>query len=46
MPHFHLSGMEGIILFLYVVAVFGALHILASSVPNNPVAKAWLSLNF
>lgn len=46
MPHFHLSGMQGVILFLYVVAVFGALHLAASSAPENRYARAWLALGF
>jgi hypothetical protein len=45
-PHFHLSGMHALVVFLIVVAAFGAMHLLAASSPNNRVAQAWLSLGF
>ena len=46
MPHFHLSGIHGMVVFLYVVAIFGALHLFASSHPGSPYAQAWLALGF
>lgn len=45
-PHFHLSGMHALVIFLIVVVAFGALHLLAASAPNNRVAQAWLNLGF
>lgn len=46
MPHFHISGIHALIVFLYVVAAFGSLHLLALSMPNNRVSRAWLALGF
>ena len=45
-PVFRISGAGGIVVALYVVAVFGSLHLLAISRPTNKVAKAWLGLGF
>jgi len=44
--HLHSGGMQFVLTFLAIVAVFGALHLAAISAPGNPWAKAWLSLNF
>lgn len=44
--HLHSGGMNFVMMFLALVAVFGALHLAAISAPGNPVAKAWLALNF
>lgn len=41
-PHFHVSGTHAVIVFLFVVAVFGSLHMLAVSMPNNQFAQAWI----
>lgn len=46
MPSFHLSGMQGVCIFLFVVATFGSLHLLCASAPDNRFAKAWLGLGF
>lgn len=46
MPHFHLSGMQGVCIFLFVVATFGSLHLAASSAPDNKWAQSWLALGF
>lgn len=46
MPHFHVSGIHAFVVFLVVVATFGALHLLAMSAPDNRVSQAWLSLGF
>jgi len=45
-PHFHLSGMQGVVLFLFIVATFGGLHMIAASYPDNQVSRAWLKLGF
>jgi hypothetical protein len=45
-PHFHVSGFHALITFLYVVATFGALHLLAASQPKNKLAQAWVALGF
>lgn len=42
LPHFHVSGIHALVTFLYIVAVFGALHLLASSYPDSKVSKAWI----
>ena len=46
MPHFHLSGLHGLAVFLFVVAAFGSLHLAAVSAPDNKVSQAWLALGF
>ena len=46
MPSFRLGGMSGLILVLYMVAIFGALHLLALSFPDATLSKAWRSLGF
>lgn len=45
-PVFRINGTNAFVVFLYIVAVFGALHLLAISAPNNRLAQAWLGLNF
>lgn len=46
MPHFHVSGLHALVVFLYVVAVFGSLHLTALSMPGNGLSQAWLALGF
>ena len=46
LPHFHLSGIHGFVVFLYVVAIFGALHLAAASKPESKYSQAWLGLGF
>lgn len=46
MPHFHVSGVHATIVFLFVVAVFGSLHLLAASMPSSQVSQAWVALGF
>jgi hypothetical protein len=46
MPHFHISGIHAVVNFLYIVAVFGALHLLAISMPSNKLSQSWLGLGF
>lgn len=45
-PHFHISGMQGVCVFLFVVALFGSAHLLAASHPDSEVSKAWTALGF
>jgi len=45
-PVFRLSGANAIVVFLYVAVIFGALHLLAISKPDNRIAQAWISLGF
>lgn len=45
-PHFHLSGINGITTFLFIVVAFGTAHLLAASMPDNAIARAWVSLGF
>ena len=44
--HFHVSGTHALVTMLEVVALFGALHLLAISLPGNKLAQAWLALGF
>jgi len=46
MPHFHISGIHGVVIFLFVVAVFGALHLAAAAHPDNAVSQGWTALGF
>lgn len=46
MPHFHVSGMHALVVFLFVVVMFGSAHLLACSHPTNTVAQGWLALGF
>ena len=46
LPHFHISGAHGITVFLFVVVLFGAAHLAATSFPDNRVAQGWLGLGF
>jgi hypothetical protein len=41
-PHVHLSGLDGLITFAWVVAFLGVANLLARKFPNNPVSQAWL----
>lgn len=45
-PHFHVSGAHALVVFLFIVAIFGALHLLAASKPDLTVSQAWLALGF
>lgn len=45
-PVFKVGGSQAIVTFLYVVVMFGSAHLLATSLPNNKYAQAWLSLGF
>lgn len=46
MPSLKVSGAAALVTALYVVAIFGALHLLAISKPDNKYARAWLGLGF
>lgn len=41
-----ITGMQGAIVFLFVVVAFGSLHLLTSSFPDNRLAQAWKALGF
>jgi hypothetical protein len=45
-PVLKVSFAQTLIIFLTVTVVFGALHLLAISKPNNRFFKAWLALGF
>lgn len=45
-PHFHISGTHALLMFLAMVVLFGASHLLAISMPDNKLSQAWLSLGF
>jgi hypothetical protein len=45
-PVFRISGAGGIVVALYVLVVFGTLHLLAISNPEKRFAKVLLSLGF
>jgi hypothetical protein len=45
-PVLKISGTFALVIFLYVTVIFGALHLLAISKPNNKFFKAWLGLGF
>ena len=41
-PVLRVSGVFALIVCLYVVAIFGSLHLLALSKPQSKTAQAWL----
>lgn len=45
-PVFRVGGTSGLVIALYVIAFFGAMHLLAISKPDNKIAQAWISLGF
>lgn len=45
-PVFRVSGASAAVTFVYVMVIFGSLHLLATSTPNNKLSKAWISLGF
>lgn len=45
-PVLKISGTVALIVFLYVVVIFGTLHLLALSKPDSKFAKAWVLLGF
>lgn len=46
MPHFHVSGLHALTVFLFVIAAFGSAHLAAISSPHGRVSQAWLALGF
>lgn len=46
LPHFHLSGLSAVGIFLIVFVIAGTLHLLAASFPENPVSRAYVGLGF
>lgn len=45
-PTLRVSGAAAIVTALYVVAIFGTLHLVAISHPNSRFGRAWLALGF
>lgn len=45
-PVFRISGAGGIVVALYVLAIFGTLHLVAISRPESRFAKTLLALGF
>ncbi len=41
-----LNGLQGVVIFLFVVATFGSMHLLAASLPESKFAKIWFGLGF
>lgn len=46
MLDYSVTGMQGISIFLFVVAIFGSLHLLVASFPDNLLSRAWAGLGF
>lgn len=46
LPNLKVSGAAAIVTGLYVVAIFGTLHLVAISHPNSRFGRAWLALGF
>lgn len=45
-PVLKINGINAIVTFLFVVALFGSLHILAAAYPTNRGAQSWIALGF
>lgn len=45
-PVLKVSGVVALMIFLYVVVLFGSLHLLALSHPDWKWSKAWILLGF
>lgn len=45
-PVIKVSGTVAIMVTLYVIVVFGSLHLLAISKPQSKWAQAWIALGF
>lgn len=43
-PHVHISGITALINALYVIVVFGLLHVLARRFEGHPLADAFLDI--
>lgn len=44
-PHTHLTAVHGIAVILFVIAVFGTIHLL-SLTNDNRFTRAWIALGF
>jgi hypothetical protein len=42
--HVHISGITALINALYVIAVFGVIHLVARRFEGHPFADAWLDI--
>lgn len=40
------NGVQGLVVFLFVLATFGSLHLLAASMPDSKFAKICFGLGF
>ena len=40
------NGTQGVVIFLFVVATFGTLHLLAASLPESKFSRSWFGLGF
>ena len=45
-PVFRVNGTNAIVVFLYVFALFGSMHLLAIAKPNARLSQAYLALGF
>jgi hypothetical protein len=45
-PVLKVSGTVALIVFLYVVVLFGSLHLWATAKPESKLAQAWILLGF
>lgn len=43
-PHVHISGLSALINALYVIVVFGAIHLIARRFEGHPLADAFLNI--
>jgi len=43
-PHVHISGLSALINALYVIVVFGILHLLARRYEGHPLADSFLNI--
>jgi hypothetical protein len=43
-PHVHISGLSAFIQALYVIVVFGVMHLLARRYEGHPLADAFLDI--
>jgi len=40
--HLHLSGLDGLAAFLYIIVLLGTANMLARRFPDNKLAQTWL----
>lgn len=46
LPHFHVNGINTLMVMLAIVFAFGSLHLLAASFPQSKLSQAWVGLGF